>query len=145
MRSHDYSHFEHSLTIHNENGVTFEEIKNHRKMCATLVDEAVTDYDRMKESLRTAQRVRTMKGYLARDVEAIMLKPEAARTDIDNLKLKAFNRVKDLKIRYDYQEDDLIISDEELSEIESVTWASNFDPPHNIMGTTNDPEDFNLF
>lgn len=148
MRSYDYSHFEHSLTIHNENGVTFEEIKNHRKMCATLVDEAVNDYERMKESLRTAQRIKTVKGYLTRDIEAIMLKSEAARTDIDNLKMKAFNRVKDLKIWYDYQEDDLIISDEELSEIESITWASNDDPPNDTggyTGTTDDPEEYNLF
>ncbi|MDR2003980.1 MAG: hypothetical protein LBQ74_13190, partial [Prevotella sp.] len=49
MLSYDYSHFEASMSIENENGLTMQEIDEARKKCQRLADKAVGQYKVAKE------------------------------------------------------------------------------------------------
>lgn len=44
LRSHDYNHFETSMHLENEQGISVEEIEQARKKCAMLCDQAVDQY-----------------------------------------------------------------------------------------------------
>lgn len=51
MLSYDYSHFEASMSLENDNGLTSKEIDSARKDCQRLADKAVAQY---KEAKRNA-------------------------------------------------------------------------------------------
>jgi hypothetical protein len=48
MQSYDYCHFEASMTIENENGLSLEEIDAKRKDCQRLTDKAVAQFKTAK-------------------------------------------------------------------------------------------------
>lgn len=49
MLSYDYSHFEASMSLENESGLTMQEIDDARKKCQRLADKAVGQYKKAKE------------------------------------------------------------------------------------------------
>src|SRR5574343_1559938 len=54
MLSYDYSHFEASMSLENDNGLTVKEIDAPRKDCQRLSDKAVAQYKNAKA--QAAQR-----------------------------------------------------------------------------------------
>lgn len=54
MLSYDYSHFEASMSLENDNGLTVKEIDAARKDCQRLADKAVAQYKTAKA--QAAQR-----------------------------------------------------------------------------------------
>lgn len=49
MLSYDYSHFEASMALENDNGLSLGDIDNARKDCQRLADKAVSQYKKAKE------------------------------------------------------------------------------------------------
>lgn len=49
MLSYDYSHFEASMSLENDNGISEKEIDNARKSCQRLADKAVSQYKTAKQ------------------------------------------------------------------------------------------------
>lgn len=49
MLSYDYSHFEASMALENENGVTIKEMDDARKDCNRLANKAIAQYKIFKE------------------------------------------------------------------------------------------------
>lgn len=50
MLSHNYNHFEASIILENEEGLTTEEINEARKDCMRLCDKAIIQYNQAKHA-----------------------------------------------------------------------------------------------
>jgi hypothetical protein len=104
MISHDYSHFEVSQTIENENGILPNEVDNARKICQRLADKAVGQYKTAKgEAIRQTGSSTEMK-QLEIEVAGIKLIPEENRSVLQKAKVKALEDYK-FQTRYDYDDD----------------------------------------
>lgn len=104
MRSHDYCHFEVTLTA--TDLMTTPEVDEMRKEAARLADKAVEQYQIAKsEEVRRLQASSNR----ARDVanaEFIRAKAEGERTIQEQAMLKAFDdKLWSERPRYDYQDD----------------------------------------
>lgn len=109
MLSYDYSHFESSMALENENGLTMNDIDNARKSCQRLADKAVAQYKTAK-----AQAAKRVDGdYQMRNFEAeckrISQKAEHDRTLKEIGMLKQYdneNWREQFDYPYDYDDDD---------------------------------------
>lgn len=107
MLSYDYSHFEASMSLENENGVTKEELDNARKDCQRLADKAIKQY-------RVAKRVAASRNngqYEIQNFEAackkIAIKDEHDRTLKEIAMLKQYQDENwRAKFNYDYDYED---------------------------------------
>lgn len=78
MRSYDYCHFE--INLGTDEKLTAEDIDNMRRVAASLVDRAVTDYRNMKREEGTRQAKEFDRSQLKARLRSIEEKPEGERT-----------------------------------------------------------------
>lgn len=107
MLSYDYSHFEASMSIENDNGLELHEIDNARKMCQRLADKAVSQYKTAKSQAAN----RNDGKYKMIDFEAACIKikgkDEHDRTLKEIAMLKQYeNENWQAQFDYDYDYDD---------------------------------------
>lgn len=109
MLSYDYSHFEASMALENDNGISVQEIDLARKNCQRLADKAVGQY----KTAKAAAASRTDSKYRMQNFEAtcktIELKPEGDRTLNEIAMLKQYkdeNWRSNFDPYYDYDDDD---------------------------------------
>ena len=109
MLSYDYSHFEVSMTLENDNGLTLKEIDEARKNCQRLADKAVSQYKTAK--LMAAKRIDgeyEMKNFEA-ECKRIKEKNEHDRTLKEIAMLKQYEDEKwreQFYYAYDYDDDE---------------------------------------
>lgn len=108
MLSYDYSHFEASMSIENEAGLSMTDIDEARKNCQRLADKAVGQYKKAKQM--AAQRndgQYRMKNFLA-EIKRIEAKEEGDRTVNELAMLKQYqdeNWQAQFDYNYDYDDD----------------------------------------
>ena len=109
MLSYDYSHFEASMSLENDNGLTIKEIDAARKDCQRLADKAVSQYKTAK--IMAAKRndgEYAMRNFAA-ECEKIKAKNEHDRTLKEIGMLKQYeneNWEAQFDCDYDYEDDD---------------------------------------
>ena len=109
MLSYDYSHFEVSMTLENDNGLSLKEIDEARKNCQRLADKAVSQYKTAK--LMAAKRIDgeyQMKNFEA-ECKRIQAKDEHDRTLKEIAMLKQYEDEKwreQFYYAYDYDDDE---------------------------------------
>jgi len=105
MLSYNYNHFEASLNIENDDGLTMVEIDDARKQCQRLCDKAVVQYQKAKhhESKRTSDTLE--RRALEREVAYIKQKDSSLWTVVEKAKVKALED-HDWESRWDYDDDD---------------------------------------
>lgn len=108
MLSYDYSHFESSMSLENEAGLSMKEINEARKNCQRLCDNAVRQYKKAKEmaALRTNGdfKIRCFED----EVTRIRAKDEQDRTVKEIAIVKQFedeNWRSQFDYDYDYEDD----------------------------------------
>lgn len=94
MLSYNYSHFESSLSIENEGGLTIKDVDNARKMCQRLSDKAVDQYKTAQNELSKRNNSQFEKDNFKANAERALKVPELDRT------------VGQLAIIKQYQQDD---------------------------------------
>lgn len=109
MLSYDYSHFEASMALENDNGLSLNDIDEARKNCQRLADKAVSQY---KQAKALAAK-RTDGQYQMQNFEAeckkIAAKDEHDRTIKEIGMLKEYQDDKwreRFQYEYDYEDDD---------------------------------------
>lgn len=105
MRSHDYCHFE--ITLSTSQDVTAKDVDEMRKTAMRLADQAVEQY---KIARKVEERLLYAKGYLKRlrqDVEYIQDNiPEGERTPEHQAKIKTLADYEfQSQFEYDYEDD----------------------------------------
>ena len=109
MLSYDYSHFETSMSLENESGVTKEEIDEARKNCQRLCDKAVRQYKIAKDfAARRNDGVYRMQNFESQ-CKSIERKAEGDRTINEIAMLKQYqneNWQEQFNIDYDYDDED---------------------------------------
>jgi hypothetical protein len=110
MLSYDYSHFEASMQLENDNGLTMGEIDNARKNCQRLADKAVGQYKTAKASAaRRSDGEYKMRNFES-ECKAILGKEENDRTLREIAMLKQYqdeNWQAQFEDRYDYDDDEI--------------------------------------
>ncbi len=107
MLSYDYSHFEASMSLENDNGIGMNEIDLARKNCQRLADKAVSQYKTAKS--HASQRndgVYKMQNFEA-TCKKIQQKDEGDRTINEIAMLKQYENEKwqeQFYIDYDYED-----------------------------------------
>lgn len=108
MLSYDYSHFEASMALENESGLSLLDIDNARKNCQRLADKAVSQY----KTAKTMAANRTDGQYQMQNFEAdckrILAKDEADRTMKEIAMIKRYNDENwqsQFDYKYDYDDD----------------------------------------
>ena len=109
MLSYDYSHFEASMALENDNGIEINEIDNARKMCQRLADKAVSQYKTAKSqaSLRSDGEYKMQN--FENECRKIKSKTEHDRTLKEIAMLKQYeneNWQAQFNYEYDYNDDD---------------------------------------
>lgn len=109
MLSYDYSHFEASMSLENDNGLSIKEIDAARKDCQRLADKAVAQYKTAKQQAAN----RNDGQYRMQNFEAecikIRAKNEHDRTLKEIAMLKQYeneNWRDQFDYHYDYDDDD---------------------------------------
>jgi hypothetical protein len=109
MLSYDYSHFEASMTLENDEGLTIYEIDEARKSCQRLASKAVEQYKKAKQSAANRTDGQYKMQNFEKKCREIAAKPEGDRTINEVAMLKQYNneawqsQFEDL---YDYDDDD---------------------------------------
>lgn len=107
MLSHNYNHFEASIALENESGVSVQDIDNARKDCNRLCDKAIKQYNQAKviESKRVSLAME--KRNLEREVAEIKQRDKDTWTVMEKAKVKTLEDHEwSLKWDYDDDEDD---------------------------------------
>ncbi len=107
MLSYDYSHFEASMALENDNGLTLKEIDSARKNCQRLADKAVSQYKTAKSqaALRNDGKYK-MENFKAECLK-IKDKDEQDRTVKEIAMLKQYETEQwQEQFNYDYDYDD---------------------------------------
>jgi len=109
MLSYDYSHFEASMSLENETGLTSQEIDEARKRCQRLADKAVNQYKKAKDM--AAKRTNSEYYMTAFEVNcrSIQAKDAQDRTVEEIAMLKQYedeNWQAQFDYPYDYDDDD---------------------------------------
>lgn len=108
MLSYDYSHFEASITLENDGGITTKEIDEARKTCQRLADKAVSQYKTAKTMAAKRIDGEMLIKNFENECKRIEAKDEQDRTIKEIAMLKQY---KDEKWRekfdydYDYEDD----------------------------------------
>jgi hypothetical protein len=109
MLSYDYSHFESSMSLENDNGLTMKEIDDARKNCQRLADKAVYQYKIAK--IMASKRIDgeyEMRNFES-DCKRIKEKKENDRTLREIAMLKQYddeNWKSQFEYHYDYDDDE---------------------------------------
>ena len=109
MLSYDYSHFEASMSVENDNGLTVKEIDAARKDCQRLADKAVAQYKTAKAQAASRNDGQyKMDNFIAQCIK-IKAKDEHDRTLKEIAMLKQYeneNWQSQFDYDYDYNDDD---------------------------------------
>ena len=107
MLSYDYSHFEASMSLENDNGISTKEIDEARKNCQRLADKAVSQYKTAKAmAANRSNGEYAMKNFEA-ECKRIQAKAEHDRTLKEIAMLKQYENEKwQEQFDYDYDYDD---------------------------------------
>lgn len=107
MLSYDYSHFEASMSVENDNGLTVKEIDAARKDCQRLADKAAAQYKTAKAQAASRNDGQyKMKNFEAECIK-IKSKDEHDRTLKEIAMLKQYeNENWQAQFDYDYDYDD---------------------------------------
>ena len=109
MLSYDYSHFEVSMSLENDNGLDMKEIDESRKKCQRLADKAVGQYKQAK--IMASKRIDgeyQMKNFESQ-CKKIEEKKEEDRTIKEIAMLKQYQNEKwqeQFEYEYDYDDDE---------------------------------------
>ncbi|MGN6438509.1 MAG: hypothetical protein ACTHMM_18340 [Agriterribacter sp.] len=109
MRSYDYSHFEASMSLENDNGISPQEMDDARKTCQRLTDKAVGQYQVAKAKAADRTNAEWRKNEFLRQVKAIEAKSEGDRTINELAILKQYKDESwqsQFEDRYDYDDDE---------------------------------------
>lgn len=108
MLSYDYSHFESSMSLENEAGLSMKEINEARKNCQRLCDNAVRQYKIYKEMAANRQDGKFKMTLFENECKKIQLKDEHDRTLKEIAMLKQYeneNWQAQFDYNYDYDDD----------------------------------------
>lgn len=109
MLSYDYSHFEASMSIENESGLTMSDIDEARKKCQRLADKAVGQYKKAKQMASNRSDGEYQMRNFQEQCERIKAKDEQDRTIKEIAMLKQYedeNWQANFMYEYDYDDDD---------------------------------------
>ena len=109
MLSYDYSHFEASMTLENDNGIEVLEVDNARKMCQRLADKAVGQYKTAKIAASKRIDGQYKMENFEEQCKRILKKSEGDRTINELAMLKQYeneNWQAQFDDSYDYDDDD---------------------------------------
>lgn len=106
MLSHDYSHFEASMSLENESGIPLRDIDEARKNCQRLADKAVGQYKVAKQEAIKLTGTTYERQQLEKEVREIRVnKKEEDWTVLERAKVKALEDYNH-QTRYNYNDDD---------------------------------------
>jgi hypothetical protein len=109
MLSYDYSHFEASMSLENDKGITPAELDDARKNCQRLADKAISQYKKAKScAANRNDGVYKMQNFESQ-CKKIEAKPEGDRTINEIAMLNQYkneNWQAQFDIDYDYEDDD---------------------------------------
>lgn len=109
MLSYDYSHFEASMALENDNGLSLKDVDEARKNCQRLADKAVSQYKKAKEhAAKRNDGQYQMKNFEAECLK-IKGKDEHDRTMREIAMLKEYEDEKwrdKFQYEYDYDDDE---------------------------------------
>ena len=109
MLSYDYSHFEASMSVENESGLTMSDIDESRKKCQRLADKAVGQYKKAKQMASNRSDGEYQMRNFKEQCERIKAKDEQDRTIKEIAMMKQYEdenwRAK-FMYEYDYDDDD---------------------------------------
>ncbi len=109
MLSYDYSHFEASMSVENESGLTMSDIDDARKKCQRLADKAVGQYKKAKQMASNRSDGEYQMRNFQEQCERIKAKDEQDRTIKEIAMLKQYedeNWQANFMYEYDYDDDD---------------------------------------
>ncbi len=109
MLSYDYSHFEASMSVENESGLTMQDIDDSRKKCQRLADKAVGQYKKAKQMASNRSDGEYQMRNFQEQCERIKAKDEQDRTIKEIAMLKQYedeNWQANFMYEYDYDDDD---------------------------------------
>lgn len=109
MLSYDYSHFEASMSLENDNGLELKEIDEARKNCQRLADKAVAQYKTAKSMASKRSDGEFKIANFESECKRIAAKDEQDRTVKEIAMLKQYqdeNWKAQFDYDYDYDDDD---------------------------------------
>ena len=109
MLSYDYSHFEASMSVENESGLTMSDIDDTRKKCQRLADKAVGQYKKAKQMASNRTDGEFQIRNFQEQCKRIKAKEEQDRTIKEIAMLKQYedeNWQAQFMREYDYDDDD---------------------------------------
>lgn len=105
MLSYDYSHFEASMALENDKGLSLKDIDEARKNCQRLADKAVGQYKTAKSEANKLTATSYERQQLEKEVREIRVsKKEEDWTLLEKAKVKALADYK-YQTLYDYNDD----------------------------------------
>lgn len=105
MLSHNYNHFEASIALENEDGVSIKDIDDARKDCNRLCDKAIKQYNIAKSMEAKRANLVSEKRSLEREVAEIRMKDKNLWSVTEKAKVKALED-HNWELRWDYDDDD---------------------------------------
>ena len=109
MLSYDYSHFEASMQLENDNGLSLKDIDDARKRCQRLADKAVGQYKTAKANAAARSDGKYKMASFEQECKRIEAKDEHDRTLKEIAMLKQYQDEKwqeQFEYNYDYDDDD---------------------------------------
>lgn len=109
MLSYDSCHFETSMQIENEEGLSLKDIDEARKNCNRLANKAVSQYKLFKEMTAKRSNSEYEKIQFEANCKKILVKPEDDRTVKEIAMLKQYedeNWQKQFDRDYDFEDDE---------------------------------------
>jgi hypothetical protein len=104
MLSYDYSHFEASMSIENESGLSLKEIDEARKSCQRLADKAVHQYKVAKTNAAARSDGKYKMASFEQECKRIAAKDEHDRTIKEIAMLKQYQD-ENWQVQFDYDYD----------------------------------------
>lgn len=105
MLSHNYNHFETSISLENEEGIKIEEIDEARKDCSRLCDKAIKQYEQAIIIQIKRCKLADEKRQMDIEVKEIKEKDKEQRTVKEKATVKAFEEY-NWELRWDYDDID---------------------------------------
>jgi hypothetical protein len=105
MISYNYNHFEASICLENDEGLTIDEINEARKDCNRLCDKAIKQYNTAKSIEIKRLNLKSEKAVLEREVKAIKEKDESEWSVTDKAKIKVLAD-HNWELLWDYDDDE---------------------------------------
>lgn len=103
MLSHNYNHFEASILIENEEGISLNEINETRKDCNRICDRAIEQYKKSK-SMAALEIGHGDVDELRKEVERIKKRKDGVLLPSEKAKIKALED-HDFARQWDYEDD----------------------------------------